>query len=209
MTPHPTLTRKLIRQWDRHAAGYDHMSQPMERMLGFAPARARLFAGLGGTILELGVGTGRNLPYYPRDARMIALDLSRGMLDRAADKARAAARRVTFLVGDVEELPFADASLDAVVGSGVFCCVLDPVRGLREVKRVLRPGGKLVLLEHVRPRGVLGALFDLLDPLVNRHMGPHINRRTLDSMRAAGLVIEREENLHSNWVKLLVAGCAV
>ena len=208
MTPHPTLTRKLIRQWDRHAAGYDRMSQPMERMLGFAPARARLFAGLGGTILELGVGTGRNLPHYPQDARMIALDLSRSMLDQAADKARAVSRRVTFLVGDVEELPFADASLDAVVGSGVFCCVLDPVRGLREIKRVLKPGGKLVLLEHVRPCGVLGALFDLLDPLVSRHMGPHINRRTLDSMRAAGLVIEREENLHSNWVKLLVARCA-
>jgi len=205
MATYPALTRKLSRKWDRHAPGYDRMSEPMEHMLGFAQARARLFAGLSGTILELGVGTGRNLPYYPQDARMIALDLSRGMLECAVHKARALSRHAAFLVGDVEDLPFADASLDAVVGSGVFCCVPDAVRGFREIKRVLKPGGKIVLLEHMRPHGVLGLLFDLLDPLVSRLMGPHINRRTLESMRAAGLVIESEENMHSNWVKLVVA----
>lgn len=205
MATYPALTRKLSRKWDRHAPGYDRMSEPMEHMLGFAQARARLFAGLSGTILELGVGTGRNLPYYPQDARMIALDLSRGMLDRAAYKARALSRHVAFLVGDAEDLPFADASLDAVVGSGVFCCVPDAARGFREIRRVLKPGGKIVLLEHMRPQGVLGLLFDLLDPLVSRFMGPHINRRTLESMRAAGLVIESEENMHSDWVKLVVA----
>ncbi len=200
-----SLTRKLIRKWDRHAPGYDRMSEPMEHMLGFAQARARLFAGLSGTILELGVGTGRNLPYYPQDARMIALDLSRGMIGHAVHKAHALSSSVVFLVGDAEELPFADASLDAVVGSGVFCCVPDAVRGFREVKRILKPGGKVVLLEHMRPTGVLGLFFDLLDPIVSRFMGPHINRRTLDSMRAAGLVIEHEENVHSDWVKLVVA----
>lgn len=205
MTTYPALTRKLIRKWDRHASAYDRMSDPMEHMLGFAQARARLFAGLSGTILELGVGTGRNLPYYPQDARMIALDLSRGMLERAVYKARALSRHVAFLVGDVEELPFEDASLDAVVGSGVFCCVPDAAQGFREIKRVLKPGGKVVLLEHIRSYGMLGLLLDLLDPLVNRIMGPHINRRTLESMRAAGLVIEHEENMHSSWVKLVVA----
>lgn len=205
MATFPTLTHKLSRQWDRHAPSYDRMSEPMEHMLGFAQARARLFAGLSGTILEVGVGTGRNLPYYPQDARMIALDLSRGMLDHAVYRAHALSRHVAFLVGDVEDLPFEDASLDAVVGSGVFCCVPDMARGFREIKRVLKPGGKIVLLEHIRPHGALGLLFDLLDPLVSRLMGPHINRRTLDSMRAAGLVIEHEENMHSNWVKLVVA----
>lgn len=205
MATYPALTRKLSRQWDRHASTYDRMSEPMEHILGFAQARARLFAGLSGTILEVGVGTGRNLPYYPQDARMIGLDLSRGMLERAVYKARALSRHVAFLVGDVEDLPFEDASLDAVVGSGVFCCVPDAARGFREIKRVLKLGGKIVLLEHIRPHGVLGLLFDLLDPLVSRLMGSHINRRTLESMRAAGLVIEHEENMHSNWVKLVVA----
>lgn len=206
MATYTALARKLRRKWDRHAPGYDRMSEPMEHMLGFAQARARLFEGLGGTILELGIGTGRNLPYYPQDARMIALDLSRGMLERAVSKASKLSRHVAFLIGDAEELPFADASLDAVVGSGVFCCVPDAVRGFREVKRVLKPGGKIILLEHVRPHGVLGLLFDLLDPLVSRFMGSHINRRTLESMRAAGLVIEHEESVHSDWVKLVVAG---
>lgn len=205
MATHTSLTRKLSRKWDRHAPGYDRMSEPMEHMLGFAQARARLFDGLSGTILELGIGTGRNLPYYPQEARMIALDLSRGMLERAVHKAHALSSHVDFLVGDAEELPFADASVDAVVGSGVFCCVQDAVRGFREIKRILKPGGKVVLLEHMRPSGVLGLLFDLLDPFVSRLMGPHVNRRTLESMRAAGLVIEREENMHSNWVKLVVA----
>ncbi len=205
MATYQTLTRKLRRQWDQHAPAYDRMSEPMEHMLGFAQARARLFAGLSGTILEVGVGTGRNVPHYPQDARMIALDLSSGMLERAASRARALSGRVAFLVGDVEDLPFEDASLDAVVGSGVFCCVPDAERGFREIKRVLKPGGKIVLLEHIRPHGALGMLFDLIDPLVSRIMGPHINRRTLESMRAAGLVIEHEENVHSNWVKLVVA----
>ncbi len=205
MATYPELTRKLSRKWDRHASTYDRMSEPMEHMLGFAQARAPLFAGLSGTVLELGVGTGRNLPYYPQDASMIALDLSRGMIDHAVYKARALSRPVSFVVGDVEDLPFEDASLDAVVGSGVFCCVPDAERGFREIKRVLKPGGKVVLLEHVRPYGLLGLLFDLFDPLVNWFMGPHINRRTLESMRAAGLVIEHEENMHSNWVKLVVA----
>lgn len=205
MATYQTLTRNLSRQWDRHAPSYDRMSEPMEHMLGFAQARARLFAGLSGTILEVGVGTGRNVPHYPQDARMIALDLSSGMLEHAASRARALSGRVAFLVGDVEDLPFEDASLDAVVGSGVFCCVPDAERGFREIRRVLKPGGKIVLLEHIRPHSLLGLLFDLLDPLVSRFMGPHINRRTLESMRAAGLVIEREENVHSNWVKLVVA----
>lgn len=205
MATYPALTRKLSRKWDRHAPGYDRMSEPMEHMLGFAQARARLFTGLSGTILELGVGTGRNLPYYPQDAGMIALDLSRGMLECAVHKARALSRHTAFLVGDAEDLPFADASLDAVVGSGVFCCVPDVERGFREIRRVLKHGGKIILLEHMRPHGALGLFFDLLDPIVSRFIGPHINRRTLESMRAAGLVIESEENMHSDWVKLMVA----
>lgn len=205
MPSFPALTRKLIGQWNRHAAGYDRMSRPMEHMLGFAQNRARLFDGVRGDILELGTGTGRNLPHYPRDAWVLASDISWNMLSQARRTAQALARQMPFALADAEDLPFRDGSFDAVVATGVFCCVPDPVRGFREARRVLKPGGRLLLIEHIRPQGMLGGLFDLLDPVVSRLMGPHINRNTVESLRAAGLAVVREENLHSGWVKFIVA----
>ena len=205
MSSFPGLTRKLIRQWDRHAARYDRMSQPMEHMLGFEENRARLFEGLGGEVLELGAGTGRNPLHYPQNAWVLASDLSRNMLAQMRRKARALARTVPCVLADAEDLPFRDGSFDAIVATGVFCCVPDPVRGFREARRVLKPGGRLLLIEHVQPGGLMGWVFDLMDPLVSRLMGPHINRATVESLRAAGLAVIREENLHSDWVKLIVA----
>ncbi len=205
MPSFPRLTQKLVRQWDRHAVRYDRMSRPMERMLGFGNNRARLFQGVTGAILELGAGTGRNLAHYPQGAWTVASDISQGMLAQARRVAQALGLSLPLVIADAEDLPFRDASFDAVVATGVFCCVPDAVRGFREARRVLRSGGRILLIEHVRPRGVVGWLFDALDPLVSRLMGPHINRATLESLKAVGFVIIREENLHSDWVKLIVA----
>ncbi len=128
-------TLRLIRQWNRHARRYDRMSEPMEHMLGFGAARADLFAGLHGEVLELGVGTGRNITHYPQDAQVIAIDISREMLAAAVRKAKASPARVAFAVADAEDLCFRDGIFDAVVASGVFCCVPDAVRGFREARR--------------------------------------------------------------------------
>lgn len=205
MPTYPELTRKQIKLWNRNAGMYDLMSMPMEHMMGFGKARAKLFEGLTGKILELGVGTGRNIPYYPEGARVVAIDISKKMISKAEDKAKKLSKVVSFEVADVEELPFDDKSFDVVVATGVFCCVPDQVRGFKEAKRVLKEGGKIILLEHVRPVGLLGRIFDILDPIVSKILGPHINKRTLESIKEAGLTIIEEKNIFSDWVKLVIA----
>lgn len=106
---------------------------------------------------------------------------------------------------DAQDLGFRDALFDTVVSTCVFCSVPDPVRGLREVRRVLRADGRALFLEHMRPESRFwGPIVDRLDPVVSRR-GPHINRRTLDNMAAAGLQVERAENLRPSFVKIVVA----
>lgn len=106
---------------------------------------------------------------------------------------------------DVEALGFRDATFEGAVASFLFCSVENPVTGLRELGRVVRPGGQILLLEHVRPSGrFTGRLFDVLNPVVRGTFGPNINRDTVGNVRRAGLLIEEETNLGSDIVKLLV-----
>lgn len=205
MPTYPEVSKKLKRSWNHNARMYDLMSLPMEHHMGFAKARAGLFEGVDGRVLELGVGTGRNIPHYPKGIKVIAIDISKNMLARAADKAQGLSLNIPFAVADAEDLPFKSGSFDAVVGTGVFCCVPDQVRGFSEVRRVLKKGGKVILMEHIRPKGLLGRIFDLIDPIVSRLMGPHINRQTLGSVKGAGFTIVKEEDLFSDWVKFIVA----
>ena len=206
MPTFPEVTRRLVRRWNRQARLYDRLTAPMERMLGLVRGRARVFERVAkGRVLEVGAGTGKNLPYYPERAFVVASDLSPGMLARAVEKARGRSRTVRFVVTDAEDLAFRDGSFDTVLATCVFCTVPDPVRGLREARRVLKDGGEVILLEHMRPGGFLGKLFDLLDPIASRLMGPHINRRTLDNIRRAGLVVVEERTVFSDWIKVIVA----
>lgn len=206
MPTFPELTRRLVRRWNRRARFYDLLMAPMERMMGLARGRARVFERAPkGRMLEVGAGTGKNFAYYPESSVVVATDVSPGMLGRAAEKARERPIAERLVVTDAEDLAFKDGAFDRVVATFVFCSVPDPLRGLKEVRRVLRDGGEVVLLEHVRPRGVLGRLFDCLDPIVSRLMGPHINRRTVDNIRKAGLVVVEERRVFSDWIKVVVA----
>jgi ubiquinone/menaquinone biosynthesis C-methylase UbiE len=199
----PNETDIVRRRYDRGAVRYDLMTWPMERM-AMDRFRGRLIAQVAGPrVLEVGVGTGRNLPLYRPGLHVDAIDFSPRMLERARRKPLPA--DVTLHLMDVQDLQFAPGSFDSVVATCVFCSVPDPVRGLSEIRRVLRPGGRALFLEHVRPGTPwLAKVFDWLDPLVAR-AGPHINRRTMANIAAAGFTVDREENVMSDILKLVAA----
>ncbi|HJX12447.1 MAG TPA: methyltransferase domain-containing protein [Dehalococcoidales bacterium] len=199
-------TKSARRRYDRNAALYDLMEGVVE-MTRYSRWRQMLWSKVEGQeVLEVGVGTGKNFPYYPENASVTAVDFSEGMLRRARDKAARLGVRVRLLTMDVQDLRFEDASFDTVVGSFVFCSVPDPVRGLTEVARVCRPGGKVLLLEHVLSANrVLARLMDTVNPLVVRLMGANINRKTVDNVVRSGLVVVRVTDLAAGIFKLIEA----
>lgn len=177
------------RIYDRVAPIYDLYSGPMEWM-GGARRRRRLLGNATGEVLETGVGTGLNLEHYPRGVRVTGIDISSRMLARARRRAERAGLDVTLAVADVEDLPYDDDRFDTATATCVFCSVADPVQGLRELARVIKSDGRVLLLEHVRPRNrLLGVLADLVSPLTRRLFGPEVNRRTERNVEAAGLEI--------------------
>jgi ubiquinone/menaquinone biosynthesis C-methylase UbiE len=187
------LTR---RRYDRLAFLYDFLETPMERFR-FSSWRARLRDRIvKNQALEVGIGTGKNLPHHPQDVEIIAIDLSLPMLEFARRRASRLEVEVRLVKMDVEQLAFQDNTFDSVFATFVFCSVPDPVLGLREIRRVCKPGGRLLLLEHVRPGNrLLGIIFDLLNPLVVRMIGANINRRTMENLRRAGWHIRVDERL--------------
>ncbi|RJX28421.1 MAG: methyltransferase domain-containing protein [Desulfarculus sp.] len=199
-------TQLTRRRYDRLAPFFDLLEAPLEG-LRLAAWRRRLLARLQGPrALEAGAGTGKNLPYYPPGVEITALDLSPRMLARARQRAARLAASVTLLEMDVQALDFPDQSFDTVFATFVFCSVPDPVQGLRELRRVCRPAGRLLLLEHLRPAGrLLGWLFDRLNPPAVRLTGANINRRTRENLEAAGWELQRAENLAGGIVWLLEA----
>ncbi|MHB0886554.1 MAG: class I SAM-dependent methyltransferase [Bacillota bacterium] len=158
--------------------------------------RRGLWSQAAGQVLELGVGAGANMPHYPAGASITAVDLSPGMLSKAAERADRERVPVRLIEANVEELPFADASFDTVVASFVFCTVPDPHRGLAEAARVCRPGGRVLLLEHMQsPRPLAAALIRALDPLLYLAAGDHPARRTGTFLGPAGLEVVRARDL--------------
>ncbi|HEY74966.1 MAG TPA: class I SAM-dependent methyltransferase [Thermoflexia bacterium] len=177
--------------FDGLASGYDLGMWPLERAI-LHRLRRRAFSIGQGSVLELGVGTGVNLPFYGSEARVTAMDASPQMLRHAARRRTRAS--VRFVQADVHHLPFADGSFDAVTGSLLFCSVEDPSRALAEVRRALRPGGRLILIEHTRGTGLGAWLTDRLHPLWYRWNGVcRLNRETTRAVIRAGFQEVREE----------------
>ena len=165
----------------------------MERWF-LAKLRARAFAHLPikGRILELGAGTGVNFSLYSNGVSVIATDASGEMLKIARHKSSSA--HLQIVQSPAEKLPFRQNSFDAAVATLVFCSVESPEEAFFELQRVVKPGGVLVMVEHVRPRGVLGPVFDLLSLLTTSAFADRFNRRTSELAQGAGLeVLTREE----------------
>jgi len=168
---------------------YDVYDAPMEWM-GMRSRRKKLLGEASGSVLEVGIGTGKNLPFYHEGVEVTGIDVSSGMLSRAMERLSSLTVEAVLVEADVQELPFDDDSFDTVVGTAIFCSVADPVAGMRELGRVVKPQGKILLLEHVRPRNrILGLLADLATVLTRRVFGFRANRRTEDNLVASGLEI--------------------
>lgn len=165
---------------------YDLFARLGERR-GFADVRARLVADLEGDVLEIGAGTGLTLPHYRRAARVVAVEPTPSMAARLRTRANEAPVPVEVVDARAEHLPFPDASFDHVVCALVLCSVADLEAALAEIRRVLRPEGTLVLLEHVRGTGRVARWQDRLTPIHRRIMdGCHLNRETAAAVAAAG-----------------------
>ncbi len=178
---------EVTRRYDRMAWLYDIYGAPMEWM-GTRRRRRRLLSKAAGRALEVGVGTGKNLSHYPEDVTLTGIDVSEAMLTRARRRADRLGTPVDLGLADVHHLPFPDATFDTAAATCVFCSAADPVQGLSELARVTKPDGRILLLEHVRPRNrLLGRLADAATVLTRRLFGFRANRRTEANVAAAGL----------------------
>lgn len=174
-------------RYDEVAPYYEGVMSPLQRW-GLVRLRQETIRQLpAGRILEIGAGTGLNFVHYPPDAHGVATEFSREMLRIASTKAKPAS--VQLLQNRAEDLPFKNHSFDAAFATLVFCSVEHPAPAFAELRRVVRPGGTIVLLEHVRPRGILGPLFDLLNVFTVRLFADHMNRRTAAMVAEAGLEV--------------------
>jgi ubiquinone/menaquinone biosynthesis C-methylase UbiE len=198
-------TDRVRRLMDKGAPRYDRQMNFFDRVL-FAGGREWACAQAAGEVLEIAVGSGRNLEFYPASVSLTAIDFSEEMLALARERAHALGRQVDLRVGDAQELDFPDESFDTIVCTLALCTIPDPAKAVVEAHRILRLGGRYVAFEHVRsPVRPVRAVQRALDPLAVRFDGDHIVREPLDYMGSAGFEIEQLERSKWGIVERLVA----
>jgi ubiquinone/menaquinone biosynthesis C-methylase UbiE len=185
------LLRWMARRHGGMAAFYEKFTAAMERA-GVADVRARLAGDLSGRVLEVGCGTGLNFTHYKLWAEVTAIEPMEDFRTFAAERAKGVPTRITVQEGDAQALPFADHSFDAALETLVFCSVPNVQQGLRELRRVVRPGAPVRFFEHVRSERTWGALVqDIANPAWRWFAdGCNINRDTVAAIRAAGFAVE-------------------
>jgi len=184
-------SRELSEKYDRFAPWYDWVEGILD-LLGVSRLRQRLMRRASGRVLEVAVGTGKNLRYYERDCRITAIDMSGEMLEIARKRAAKLAMNVSFLLANGEALPFPEKSFDTVVSSLTTCTFPNPVSALREMARVCKSAGEILLLEHGRSdREWLGRWQDRRADRYAKQLGCHWNREPVEIVHEAGLTIPR------------------
>ena len=181
---------RLRRYWDKSAKSYDRGIALFERLL-LADGRQWACSQASGDVLEVAIGTGRNLPYYRPDVRLTAVEFSPAMLEIARERASALGRQVDLRLGDAQALDQADAAFDTVLCTLSLCAIPDERRAVVEMKRVLRTGGRLVLVDHVAgsPAWVRTVQW-LLELITIPLEGEHFRRRPLTVVQTEGFVVE-------------------
>jgi ubiquinone/menaquinone biosynthesis C-methylase UbiE len=200
MTINPKQTARTRARYNRLAPFYDWLGVVPE--LCYSKWRRQFWARVAsklpasGRLLEVGVGTGKNMPYWPAHGQVTGIDLAPQMLVRAQQQAQNLNIGPQLELGDAQNLRFPDNSFDVAAMTFVMCSVPDPVLGLTEIARVVRPGGYLLMMEHVRsPIAWIGTLMDMANPIFLRLMGPNINRDTVKNAAEAGLRLLSSEDL--------------
>lgn len=190
-------------KWDAAAETYDRLSYGPERR--WAPLKRELFATMHGKILFLAAGTGLDFGFFPPGQDIDAIDISPRMLDRARPRAAAYEGRLTLHEMDAQRLAFEDAGFDQIFSVCTFCSVPDPVAGLRELRRVLRPGGELRMFEHTGSRWFpFNLMLHVMTP-ITRRIGPEMNRDTVSNVRKAGFTLREVRNIYLDVVRIIVA----
>ena len=198
-------TDKQRRVWDRYAPSYDRQIAFFER-LQFRGGREWLGARVRGRVLEVAIGTGRSLPFYPADTRVTGVDLSPEMLAIARKRAGDEGRAVELMEGDAERLPVADASFDTVLCALSLCSIPRPAAAIAEMRRALVPGGRLLLLDHIASTWPpIRAAQWLLERVTIRTAGEHFTRRQLPLVTAAGFDVGETERLKAGTVERIHA----
>ena len=199
---------KIKKRYDRIAPVYDSLELLMEKGK-MGDWRQNLWQKVENKIdkkemrlLEAGVGSGKNIKYYPDQIEIYAIDFSPKMIKEAEQKAKKYNKEIKLMEMDIQNLDFEDNYFDLIVTSCVFCSVPDPIQGLKELKRVLKEDGRIIMLEHMRSRNqVVGKLMDWFNWVSLYTWGANINRRTMENIEKAGLELVEVNDLMSDIVK--------